>query len=38
MMKERIDYKKVTPDAYKAMLAVETCVRRCGLKHSLLDW
>lgn len=36
-MKERIDYKKVAPDAYKAMLGIETYVRRSGLEHSLLE-
>jgi len=36
-MKERIDYKKVAPGAYKAMLAVETYVRSSGLEHSLLE-
>lgn len=36
-MKERIDYKKTAPDAYKAMLAIETYVRSSGLEHSLLE-
>lgn len=36
-MTERIDYKKVAPEAYKAMLAIETYVRRSGLEHSLLE-
>lgn len=36
-MRQRIDYKKVAPDAYQAMLAVETYVRRSGLEHSLLE-
>jgi AhpD family alkylhydroperoxidase len=36
-MKERIDYKKVAPDAYKAMQGIETYVRRSGLEHSLLE-
>ncbi len=36
-MKQRIDYKKVAPEAYKAMLGIETCVRGSGLEHSLLE-
>ena len=36
-MKERIDYKKVAPDAYQAMLGIENYVRRSGLEHSLLE-
>ncbi len=36
-MKERIDYKKVAPDAYKAMLAIETYVQSSGLEHSLRE-
>ncbi len=36
-MKERIDYKKVAPEAYKAMLGVEAYVRGCGIEHSLLE-
>ena len=36
-MKERVDYKKVAPGAYKAMLAVETYVLSSGLEHSLLE-
>lgn len=36
-MKERIDYKKVAPDAYKAMLGIEAYVRGSGLEHSLLE-
>jgi len=36
-MTERIDYKKVAPEAYNAMLAIETYVRRSGLEHSLLE-
>ncbi len=35
-MTQRIDYRQAAPDAYKAMLAVETYVRRSGLEHSLL--
>ena len=36
-MTQRIDYKNVAPDAYKAMLAIETYVLRSGLDHSLLE-
>lgn len=36
-MKQRIDYKKVAPDAYKAMLGIEAYVRASGLEHSLLE-
>ncbi|HSB69348.1 MAG TPA: carboxymuconolactone decarboxylase family protein [Candidatus Methylomirabilis sp.] len=36
-MKPRIDPTKIAPDAYKAMLALETYVRQSGLEPSLLD-
>ena len=36
-MKQRIDYKQVAPEAYKAMLGIETYVRGSGLEHSLLE-
>jgi AhpD family alkylhydroperoxidase len=36
-MTQRIDYKKVAPEAYKAMLGIETYVRGSGLEHSLLE-
>ena len=36
-MKQRIDYKKVAPEAYKAMLGIEAYVRGSGLEHSLLE-
>ena len=36
-MKERLDFKKASPDAYKAMAAVETCVRQSGLDPALLE-
>mgnify|MGYP001588373055 FL=1 len=36
-MKQRIDYKKVAPEAYKAMLGIEAYVRSSGLEHSLLE-
>ena len=37
MMNERIDYKKVAPDGYKAMRAIEAYVRSAGLEHALLE-
>ena len=36
-MTSRLDYKTVSPAAFKAMLGMETCVRGSGLEHSLLD-
>ncbi len=36
-MKQRIDYKKAAPEAYKAMLGIEAYVRGSGLEHSLLE-
>ncbi len=36
-MKERLDFKKASPDAYKAMAAVETHVRKSGLDPALLE-
>jgi AhpD family alkylhydroperoxidase len=36
-MKERIDYRKVAPEAYKAMLGIEAYVRGSGLDRSLLE-
>ena len=36
-MTQRIDYKKVAPEAYKAMLGIEAYVRGSGLEHSLLE-
>ena len=36
-MKQRIDYKKVAPEAYKAMQGIEAYVRGSGLEHSLLE-
>lgn len=36
-MTQRLDYTKVAPDAYKAMLTVETYVRRSELERSLLE-
>ena len=36
-MKERIDCRKVAPEAYKAMLVIEAYVRGSGLDRSLLE-
>jgi AhpD family alkylhydroperoxidase len=36
-MSPRLDYKAVSPAAFKAMLGMETCVRGSGLEHSLLE-
>jgi AhpD family alkylhydroperoxidase len=36
-MRQRIDYRKVAPNAYKAMLAIENYVRDSGLDHALLE-
>ncbi len=36
-MKERIEYTKVVPEGYRAMLGVERYVRQCGLESSLLE-
>jgi len=36
-MKQRIDYKKIAPDGFKAMLNLENYVRNSGLEHSLLE-
>jgi AhpD family alkylhydroperoxidase len=36
-MQQRIDYKKIAPEAFKAMLGVESYVRSSGLDHSLLE-
>ena len=36
-MRERLDFKKASPDAYKAMAAVESCVRQSGVEHALLE-
>jgi AhpD family alkylhydroperoxidase len=32
-----MDYMKTAPDGYKAMSALESYVRQCGLEHSLLE-
>jgi len=36
-VKQRIDYKKVAPEAYKALQGIEAYVRSSGLEHSLLE-
>jgi AhpD family alkylhydroperoxidase len=36
-MQARIQYQSVAPGALKAMMALETYVRHCGLEHSLLE-
>lgn len=36
-MNIRIDYRKIVPDAVKAMYAIESYARNCGLEHSLLE-
>ena len=36
-MHARIQYQGVAPGALKAMMALETYVRHCGLEHSLLE-
>ena len=35
--KARIDYQKVAPDAYKAMLNLEGYINKCGLEKPLLE-
>jgi AhpD family alkylhydroperoxidase len=36
-MTQRIDFTKVAPDAYRAVMGLETFVRRSGLEPSLLE-
>lgn len=36
-MQQRIDYKKLAPGAFEAMLGVESYVRKSGLDHTLLE-
>lgn len=36
-MQPRLDVSKVAPDVYKAMSALETCVKQSGLESSLLE-
>jgi len=37
MAHERLSAAKVVPDGYKALAAVETYLRNCGLEHKLID-
>ncbi len=36
-MKQRLDYKSASPEAMRAMLAVQLHVNKCGLEESLLE-
>ncbi|HUW25671.1 MAG TPA: carboxymuconolactone decarboxylase family protein [Gallionella sp.] len=36
-MQPRLDVSKVAPDVYKAMSALETCIKQSGLESSLLE-
>ena len=36
-MPARLDYKKASPDATKAMMDLHAYVHRCGLEHQLLE-
>jgi AhpD family alkylhydroperoxidase len=36
-MKARLDFRKASPQAEKAMMGLHTFVRNCGLDHSLLE-
>ncbi len=36
-MKSRMDYKKAAPEAFKAMLALETSARQGSVEHSILE-
>lgn len=36
MTEARLDYPQAAPDAFKAMLALESAVQRSGLEHSLI--
>lgn len=36
-MSQRIDYRKASPGAFQAMLALETYAHQSGLEHSLLE-
>jgi AhpD family alkylhydroperoxidase len=36
-MKERMDYKKVSPQGAKAVGELHAFIRKCGLEHSLLE-
>ncbi len=34
---ERVNFKRLVPAAYRAMLALETYVHQCGLEETLLE-
>ena len=36
-MKQRIEYQKASPEAFRAMLGLEKCVNESGLEKSLLE-
>lgn len=36
-MQSRLDYAKIAPEGYKAMLALEHYIKHCGLETSLLE-
>lgn len=36
-MQPRLNFKQVSPDAFKAMMGIEAYVHQCGLEHSLLE-
>lgn len=36
-MEQRLDYAKIAPNGYKAMLGLERYVRGCGLERSLIE-
>ena len=36
-MTQRIDYRKASPDGFKAMLSMQAHVDNCGIEHSLLE-
>lgn len=36
-MDQRIDYVKVAPEGYAAMLGLERYIHRCGLETSLIE-
>ncbi len=36
-MKPRLDYQRISPDGYRAMLALNKFAESCGLEHALLE-
>ena len=36
-MKPRLDYQRISPDGYRAMLALNKFAETCGLEHALLE-